>query len=39
VVSGPPLADPLIQSQLQAEAMESATVGFLVWDEDRKSVV
>jgi PAS domain-containing protein len=38
VVSGPPLADPLIQSQLQAEAMESATVGFLVWDEDRRYI-
>jgi len=38
VVSGSPLADPLIQSQLQAEAMESATVGFLVWDEDRRYI-
>jgi PAS domain S-box-containing protein len=33
-----PLLDPLIQSRLQAEAMESATVGFLVWDEDRRYI-
>jgi PAS domain S-box-containing protein len=37
-VSQPPLADPLIQAQLQAEAMQSATVGFLVWDEDRRYI-
>jgi PAS domain S-box-containing protein len=33
-----PLLDPLIQSRLQAEAMESAAVGFLVWDEDRRYI-
>jgi PAS domain S-box-containing protein len=33
-----PLADPLIQSRLQAEAMEAAAVGFVVWDEDRRYI-
>src|SRR5579862_7972257 len=37
-MSASPLADPHIQSQLQAEAMESAAVGFLVWDEDRRYI-
>jgi PAS domain-containing protein len=33
-----PLADPHIQAQLQAEAMQAASVGFLVWDEDRRYI-
>jgi PAS domain S-box-containing protein len=32
------LADPLIQGQLLAEAMRTADVGFLVWDEDRRYI-
>ena len=37
-MSKPALADPQIQAQLQAEAMQSASVGFLVWDEDRRYI-
>jgi PAS domain-containing protein len=31
----PPHARPEIQAELIAEALDSASVGFLVWDEDR----
>jgi PAS domain-containing protein len=31
----PPLARPEIQAELISEALGSASVGFLVWDEDR----
>jgi PAS domain-containing protein len=31
----PPLARPEIQAELISEALSSARVGFLVWDEDR----
>jgi PAS domain S-box-containing protein len=37
-VSGSALADPLIQAQLLAEALQTADVGFLVWDEDRRYI-
>jgi PAS domain-containing protein len=36
-MSTPGLADPQIQAQLQAEAMQSASGG-LVWDEDRRYI-
>jgi PAS domain-containing protein len=32
------LADPEIQARLIAEALLSASVGFLVWDEDRRYI-
>lgn len=38
VTGSPPLASPEIQSELIAEALRSASVGFLVWDEDRRYV-
>lgn len=34
----PALADPLIQAELLVEALRSAKVGFLVWDEDRRYI-
>jgi PAS domain S-box-containing protein len=34
----PALAHPEIQAELLAEAVRSATVGFLVWDEDRRYI-
>lgn len=34
----PPLARPEIQAELIAEALRDASVGFLVWDEDRRYV-
>jgi PAS domain S-box-containing protein len=34
----PALAHPEIQNQLVAEAMRSANVGLLVWDESRKYI-
>ncbi|HEU5244113.1 MAG TPA: PAS domain-containing protein, partial [Gaiellaceae bacterium] len=33
-----PLAEPAIQAQLLAEALLGATVGLLVWDEDRRYI-
>jgi PAS domain-containing protein len=32
------LANPEIQAELISEALQSASVGFLVWDEDRRYV-
>ena len=32
------LARPEIQAELIAEALQSASVGFLVWDEDRRYI-
>jgi len=37
-VSGAALADPLIQAQLLGEALQTADVGILVWDEDRRYI-
>jgi PAS domain S-box-containing protein len=37
-MSNPALNDPLIQAELLAEALRSADVGFLVWDEDRRYI-
>jgi len=34
----PALAEPHIQTELLAEALRSANVGFLVWDEDRRYI-
>ena len=34
----PTLADPNIQAELLLEALRSANVGFLVWDEDRRYI-
>jgi PAS domain S-box-containing protein len=34
----PALAHPEIQAQLLAEAVVTATVGFLVWDEERRYI-
>src|SRR5581483_6451487 len=34
----PSLAVPEIQAQLIAEALQSASVGFLVWDENRRYI-
>jgi PAS domain-containing protein len=34
----PSLARPEIQAELIAEALASASVGFLVWDEDRRYI-
>jgi PAS domain-containing protein len=36
--SSPSLARPEIQAELIAEALRSASVGFLVWDEDRRYI-
>ena len=36
--SGSGLADPLLQAQLLGEALQTADVGFLVWDEDRRYI-
>lgn len=33
-----PLASPEIQAELISEALGSASVGFLVWDEDRRYI-
>jgi len=32
------LASPEIQAELIAEALQSASVGFVVWDEDRRYI-
>lgn len=36
MTTSPSLARPEIQAELIAEALGSASVGFLVWDEDRR---
>jgi len=38
MTSSPSLARPEIQAELIAEALASASVGFLVWDEDRRYI-
>jgi PAS domain-containing protein len=38
MTSSPSLARPEIQVELIAEALGSASVGFLVWDEDRRYI-
>jgi PAS domain-containing protein len=38
VTTSPSLARPEIQAELISEALGSASVGFLVWDEDRRYV-
>jgi PAS domain-containing protein len=38
VATSPSLARPEIQAELIAEALGSASVGFLVWDEQRRYV-
>jgi PAS domain-containing protein len=38
VVEGTGLGDPHVQATLLAEAVASADVGFLVWDEDRRYI-
>jgi PAS domain-containing protein len=38
VTTSLPLGTPEIQSALIAEALTSASVGFLVWDEDRRYI-
>lgn len=37
-VTGSSLASPEIQAELISEALKSASVGFLVWDEDRRYI-
>lgn len=37
-MTAPPLARPEIQAELIAEALLSASVGFLVWDENRRYI-
>jgi PAS domain-containing protein len=37
-MAGPSLAQPEIQAQLIADALLSASVGFLVWDENRRYI-
>jgi PAS domain-containing protein len=36
--TSPSLAQPEIQAELMSEALASASVGFLVWDEDRRYI-
>ena len=38
MTTSPPLAQPEIQAELIAEALGSASVGFLVWDESRRYI-
>jgi PAS domain-containing protein len=38
VTTSPSLGTPEIQAALIAEALASASVGFLVWDEDRRYI-
>ena len=38
MTTSPPLGTPEIQSALISEALTSASVGFLVWDEDRRYI-
>ncbi len=38
MTTSPSLGQPEIQAELIAEALSSASVGFLVWDEDRRYV-
>ena len=37
-MTGSSLASPEIQAELISEALGSASVGFLVWDEDRRYI-
>jgi PAS domain-containing protein len=37
-MSASPLAQPEIQAELISEALRSASVGFLVWDESRRYI-
>lgn len=38
MTTSPALASPEIQAELISDALRSASVGFLVWDEDRRYV-
>ena len=38
VTTSPSLGRPEIQAELISEALSSASVGFLVWDEDRRYI-
>jgi len=38
MTTSPSLGQPEIQAELIAEALSSASVGFFVWDEDRRYV-
>ena len=38
MTTSPSLAKPEIQAELISEALGSASVGFLVWDEDRRYI-
>jgi len=38
MTTAPSLARPEIQAELISEALASASVGFLVWDEDRRYI-
>jgi PAS domain-containing protein len=38
MTTSPSLAQPEIQAELISEALASASVGFLVWDEDRRYI-
>jgi hypothetical protein len=38
MTNAPALARPEIQAELISEALQAATVGFLVWDENRRYV-
>jgi PAS domain-containing protein len=38
MTTSPSLARPEIQAELIAEALESASVGFLVWDDQRRYI-
>ena len=38
MTTSPSLGQPEIQAELISEALSSASVGFLVWDEDRRYV-
>ncbi len=38
MADAPALAHPEIQAQLLSEALQSASVGFLVWDESRRYI-
>jgi len=38
MTTSPSLARPEIQGELISEALSSASVGFLVWDEDRRYI-
>jgi PAS domain-containing protein len=38
MTTSPSLGSPEIQAELISEALDSASVGFLVWDEDRRYI-